>query len=665
MRPGRLPQSVRATSARDRRINLLWAVPGAALALAATVVLLVVISSAGSGHGDPIDAAHQPTITEGPTNRIALREGWFLVRDPKSEGGKIGYRDGAFAGHPVSVPHVANATPVTGDPGIKNFAGSVAWYKTTFTVPTAGVYALRFESVNFRADVYLDGKHLGSPHLGTYVPFEYRFTATPGPHMLVVRTDWRDPNAQSVGGFHRTWFNFGGINGEVSLRAIGPSDLVSPTVTTTLAPASDGSVSALVTVAVEVHNNAPERTITPSGSLDDGHGSIGLNFAPVALGEGKAAMSKALVTIDNPALWSPEHPNLYNLDLKVGDESEYRAKVGLREVSVQAGHLLLNGAPIVLRGASIQEDIEGAGDALTPADQDTLVTELKDLGANATRSQHPLDLGLLERLDAAGILVWQGIGPVDSPGYWSSNTPALERLAEKRARITVRQAQTHPSIIAWNLANEVAGNGHPGGQVPYVEHVAQWIHTYDPDRLVALDIWGPHPPQVAGPMYDNVDAIGETNYLGWYESPLVSPAVLEQKIHARLDSLHRTFRHKVLIVSEFGGEANYLNPNPEPGSYDFQSRLLTTHISTYETLSYLSGMLVWDLRDFAVSPAFAGGSIRHAVAHISLVRGLNQKGLINYAGVKKDSFAAVKQAFAVVAADEQAARAAPRAPGAP
>ena len=168
----------------------------------------------------------------------------------------------------MSVPHVANASPVTGDNGVKNYAGSIAWYKTAFTVSTAGVYALRFESVNFRADVYLDGKHLGSPHLGTYLPFEYHFNATAGTHTLVVKTDWRDPAGQSAAGFHRTWFNFGGINGEVSLRAIGASDLVNPTVTTTLAPASDGSVSALVTVTVEVHNNAPERTITPSGSLE-------------------------------------------------------------------------------------------------------------------------------------------------------------------------------------------------------------------------------------------------------------------------------------------------------------------------------------------------------------------------------------------------------------
>ncbi|HEU0316995.1 MAG TPA: glycoside hydrolase family 2 TIM barrel-domain containing protein [Solirubrobacteraceae bacterium] len=647
MRPSRVLQRVLGTPARERRISLLWAVPGAALAVGVIVLLAVLISSASSARTDPIDPAHQPTILEGPTNRIALRAGWVLARDPTNRGLSHGWAQGRFAGGAVSVPHVANATPITGAAGIKNYAGSIAWYRTTFTTPASGGYSVRFESVNFRADVWLDGKHLGSAHLGTYLPFEYHFNAGPGSHLLVVRADYRDPNAQSLAGYHRTWFNFGGINGEVTVRPLGPSDLVNPTITTTLPSGASGP--ALVTVGVEVHNNAPDRTLTPTGTLSDENGQTDLKFGPVTVAQGHFAVAQAQVTIDNPSLWSPSSPHLYDMDLKIGDESEYRLKVGLRQVSGSGGTLTLNGAPLILRGASIQEDIRGHGDALTPDDQTAIVNELKALGANATRSQHPLDLALLEKLDAAGILVWQGVGPVDPSGAWLSNTPALERLAEKRARVTIRQAQTHPSIIAWNLANEVAGNGHPGGQALYVEDVASWIHTNDPGRLVALDIWGPHPPRIAGPIYDNVDAIGETNYLGWYESPLVPQTVLSGLIRQRLDSLHATFPGKVLIVSEFGAEANYLNPTPSPGSYGFQARLLATHIAVYRSLPYLAGMLVWDLRDFAVSPAFAGGSIRHSVAHIALVRGLNQKGLISYEGVEKDGFATVKQAFASAA----------------
>jgi hypothetical protein len=662
---GRLRVSLRSASNTTER--LVWAVSAGTLLLVGLVLLVLFVAGVFNASGaptDPLPVSEQPWVQEGPTNRIALRDDWVRRLDPNDHGYNHDWPAGGFVGTPVAVPNDANPKPVTGNPGIQNYKGSIAWYRTKFTVPTTGVYELDFQSVDQRATVWIDGTQVGNSHVGTYLPFNLRFETAAGPHTLVVRADYRDPNAQSLAGFHRTWFNFGGINGEVTLRPIGASDLSDPTIHTRLAPASDGSVQAVVSVTVLVQNNGAARTLTPTGTLDPADGSgggVSLSFPEMQMAAGQSETAAAVVTIEHPQLWSTTSPNLYQLDLQVSGESDYQTKVGLRELTTTSDHhILLNGQPLTLRGASIQEDAKGRGDALTPADQDSLVSELRTLGANATRSQHPLDPALLEKLDAAGIVVWQGIGPVDASGNWASNTPALEELAETRARITVRQAQTHPSIIAWNLANEVGDNGHIGGQIPYVEHMADWIHTNDPGRLVALDIWGTHPPKVAGPIYANIDAIGETDYLGWYEAPLDNnPAGLAAAIRARLDNLEAVFPSKVLIVTEFGAEANTLNGSgPSPGGYDYQSHNLVTHIHTYENLPYLSGMLVWDLRDFAVAPTFDGGSIRRLVPNINLVKGLNQKGLINYEGAPKPAFDVVKNQFAALAAHQQGAGAA-------
>jgi hypothetical protein len=367
----------------------------------------------------------------------------------------------------------------------------------------------------------------------------------------------------------------------------------------------------------------------------------------VRLGAGEVRRVRTRVAIDGPALWAPGTPALYAMHLSAGPgQGAWDEHVGLREVRRVGGRLLLNGKRLRLHGASLHEDAEGRGDALTGADMDGLVRDLRAVGANSTRAQHALSAPLLERLDRAGILVWQGVGPVDAPGAWTSNTPELAHVARARVRATVRQERLHPSVIAWNLVNEVAGNGHDATEVAYVRDMARELHERDPGRLVAVDLWGAHPPAVPGPIYRDVDAVALTNYVGWYEGATESRAHIAARLHDTALGFTKLFAGKVLIVSEFGAEANAGNATVAPGGYDFQSWLLRRHIATYRALPQLSGMLVWNLRDFAVSPDFAGGSITKLVPGIHVERGLNTKGIFDYAGRPKPAAAAVRRAFA-------------------
>ncbi len=617
-------------------------------AVLAVLVLTLLLGAFSPGSAAPesttvIAIASQSQISEGPGGRQALTS-WTMRKDPGNRGQGLGWAKGAFGGTAVAVPNVVRALPITGPGGIRNYEGSVAWYRTTFQSTIPGAYAVHFESANYLAQVWVDGRALGS-HVGTYLPFEFRRDLAAGTHTLVVRIDWRDPAAQSSAGFHRTWFNFGGINGEVSVRPLGASELSAPSLQTSLSPDTPTAGQARVRVSVEVRNNGPQRAIAPVGSLQHGSQTVALSFVPRTVGHNQSVTMTTTAAVSEPALWSPAEPNLYDLALAVGQESSYAARVGLRQLTWRGNRMYLNGERLTLHGASIQEDIEGHGDALSPADQDGLVRQLKTIGANAARSQHPLDPALLERLDAAGIVVWQGIGPVDGAGNWTSSTPALVREAEQRARTTEREAQLHPSIIVWNLANEVAGEGHPGGQAQYVQAMSDWLHLHDPGRLVAVDVWGDHPPRVAGALYRHLDAVAETDYSGWYDGPHNTPAQVSAMIRSRLAAMHRTFAGKVQIISEFGAESNGLNATGAPGGYAYQSQLLSNHIKTYEADPALSGMLVWDLRDFALTPTFAGGSIRRQLPHIRLLPGLNQKGLYDYAAKAKPAAGVVAKLF--------------------
>ncbi len=600
----------------------------AVLLLGAALIARIAGTDAPAGHAQQVAGAPATALTH-----------WTMREDHADRGLARRWQRGGFSGAAVTVPSTLRANAYKGAAGVANYAGSVAWYETSFQAPQAGAYALDFASASFLASVWVDGSAVGS-HRGAYLPFSFTRRLAAGAHVLVVRIDWRDPERQAREGFHRTWFNWGGLNGPVEVRQLGASELTSPTLQTTVA-----SHGAVVRVSVQVRNDGPQRTLQPEGSLARGAQRIALTFPTLQLAHGQSATATTTATVAAPALWSPRAPSLYRLQLAVGEESSYAAQVGLRQLAWRSGRLYLNGQRLLLHGATLQQDVQGHGDALTPGDEDALVAELQAIGANAVRAQHPLPASLLERLDAAGVLVWQGIGPVEGAGSWHATTPALLAQAEQQARTAALAEQLHPSVIDWNLVDEVARNGQGGAEVAYVRTLTRWLHAHDPGRMVSLDVWGTHAPTAAGAIYAEADAVAETDYTGWYEDPQEGATQLGTLMRARLAAMARTFPGKVLVISEFGAEANALNPSSAPGGYGFQTRLLAQHIAVYRADPSVSGMFVWLLRDYPLNPRFQGGSVRAVLPHVRLIEGLNGKGLFTYSGVAKPAVTTVARLF--------------------
>jgi beta-galactosidase/beta-glucuronidase len=606
------------------------------------VIVLVAVVWIAVAHDD--GRGEQPA---GPPGPVALSGPWVLRSDHGNSGVARGWPRGGFAGSTVRVPFSPNANPqrLEGSGLATAFAGTIAWYRTRFSVPRAGDYALDFESVNHRAQVWVDGR-LRSTHVGGYQPFEVTFPARAGRHVLVVRADYRDPARMKAEGWHRTWFNYGGIDRPVTLRPLGAADLATPAVTTTLRAGPDGRRAA-VRLAVRVHNRGPARSIAVRGSLTSHGTRTPVSFAPVRLAHGAWGWARARVLLARPALWSPGDPQLYRLSLDVPGEAHWTGQTGLRQLTWSGRRLFVNGRRVTLRGASLAEDAYGHGDALSSADMDRLVAELRAIGANATRSQHPLAPALLDRLDAAGIMVWQGVGPVDSPGAFREGTPARLRESRARTRTSVRQLQLHPSIMAWSLANEVAGGGHRGGQAQFIDAEARELHRTDPGRLVGVDVWGSHPPRSDHGLllYRDVDVVGLTNYAGWYSDTGATGAVLSAAVRDAVARFERAFPDKLVMVTEFGAEADPRVGGSAPGGYTYQSALLVAHIAAYESDPQLAGMLLWTLRDFEVTPSFRGGSIHRLLPGLVLPPGLNEKGLFTYRGAAKPAVGVVRDLY--------------------
>ena len=131
---------------------------------ASIVVLLVALSGAAP--------AAARGATDGPTGSTLLDGAWLFRRDPAGVGLRHHWeRSRSSAGWTaVTVPNAWN----TGDPSVASMIGGVGWYRKDFRLPSASAalrWSVRFDSVNYRARVWVNGHAIGS-HEGAFLPFE-------------------------------------------------------------------------------------------------------------------------------------------------------------------------------------------------------------------------------------------------------------------------------------------------------------------------------------------------------------------------------------------------------------------------------------------------------------------------------------------------------------
>jgi beta-glucuronidase len=574
-----------------------------------------------------------------PPLPVPLSLGWQFAPDHADRGLGAHWQSGHFgsAWQPVTVPHVFDPRPLA-----SLFDGTVGWYRVGFIGPTAAAgmsWSLRFEQVRRRARVWLNGREIGV-HADPYTPFELSAKGLlPGkPNMLVVRADNRRPPGTREG-----WWNWGGITRAVSLVARGPVVLhdvgVLPRRT---CKATDCRWDAIVDGWLEnpsAHSQHPAVRLSlrsPDGTVSEG------GVRPRTLRPGERVRVRYSVAVaGTPKLWEPEHPQLYDATVHtlIGGKpiQSDKRRIGLRTVKVVGGALRLNDRVLDLRGASIQEDVPGRGPALTDADIESTVDELKSLGANVTRAHYLLDERLLRRFDEEGILVWS-----QAPVYHRDRllrTPRERSDELDSLRNTILGARNHPSVITHSVANELTPQPDKvKTSRVWMLNAAKLARDLDPTLPVSIDVLS-YPGVPRQRSYDAFDMLGINSYYGWYEGkPDRSTAKLDDLV-PYLRAMHAKYPKEALVMTEFGAEAT------EPGSadvkqtYAFQSRYLERNLDIIHRLGFMGGAIYWTSREFAVKPHWDGGA--QPLARDSI----HNKALIAYDGTPKPAFAVARAAF--------------------
>ncbi|HWF54121.1 MAG TPA: glycoside hydrolase family 2 TIM barrel-domain containing protein [Solirubrobacteraceae bacterium] len=596
--------------------------------------------SSGAASSSPIGPS-----TANPAAAIPLDGGsWESQQDPSDVGISQSWGQGgapASGWSPVSIPTDFNPTV---EPA--GYKGQVWWYQTTFTGPSLTVgrgWDVSFESIRRNATVYLNGYEIGQNH-NPYAPFSLPATSLiPGkPNTLIIRVD----DIRGGGSFPEDWWNWGGIMGPVSLTPVGRVTFQNLGVTPELR-CSDrcgdarvqgtlvNNTSASLTPKVLVH------IVAPSGSAVNDTQTL----APIKGGQ-SAAVSFP-VTIHSPVLWSPSNPALYTVQVKtmVGSrvEEQDTQQIGLRSVTVSKGILYLNGKRLWLHGAAIHEDTDGQGAALTDADIQSIVSELKAVGANITRAHYQLSPRLLDALDQAGIMVWAQ-PPVDHADA-KLKSAAGRGQALSMLRSTVLADRNHPSVVVDSVANELSSTpSTTPGTESYLESAIKLTRQLNPSVPVALDIYG-YTNEPAQPIYKQFGVLGFTDYFGWDLGPAGHSIANFSQLQPFVELQHSRYPSQALVISEYGAEAFYDGPVTTKGTYEFQSNYLQETYRVLDRLTFMNGSIYWTLREFAVNPGWTGGAV---LPQGYTPDGIHHKGLLAYDGTPKPAFAVAQQLFAQV-----------------
>ena len=133
-------------------------------------------------------------------------------------------------------------------------------------------------------------------------------------------------------------------------------------------------------------------------------------------------------------------------------------------------------------------------------------------------------------------------------------------------------------------------------------------------------------------------------------TPTAPPATVARDLRLRMAAYRARFPGKLLLLAEFGAEGTppTLNAPAARGGQRYQARLVALYLRTLRSVADLDGAFVWTLQDYAINPAFRGGTIVRRVPGIGLIAGLNQKGLFDRDGRAKPALRAARDGFAAL-----------------
>ena len=383
-----------------------------------------------------------------------------------------------FPANPPRIPHDNNP---------------VGSYRTVFSVPVAwrgSEVTLHFGGVESAFYVWLNGQMVGYSQ-GSYTPAEFDITPLlqAGPNTLAVEVyRWCDGSYLE----DQDMWRLSGIFRSVHLMAAPRQHIRDFGI---VADLDEQYRDARMAITAKVKNAGVEaaRDLRLNAHL--------LNLRGEPVGDGPLA-SHTIATlgadeevavilnapVSNPAKWTAETPNLYVVALELLDAKgeslmATRTRFGFRKIELRDGQFLVNGQPVLLKGANRHEHDPDHGRAVPYTRMLEDIRIMKQFNMNTVRTSHyPNQPVWYELCDEYGLYVIDEAN-IESHGMGYDlnrtlgNRPIWEKAHVDRVVSMVERDKNHPSIVMWSLGNEA------GGGVNFVA-AAQAIRDLDLTRPI-------------------------------------------------------------------------------------------------------------------------------------------------------------------------------------
>lgn len=496
------------------------------------------------------------------------------------------------------------------------YEGTV-WYKKSFddtrTKSTNRLF-LYFEASNYKTEVYLNGKKLGT-HVGGFTPFNFEITdiIKQKDNFLIVKVDNKRLK-EGIPTLNTDWWNYGGLTRDVKLIET-PVNFIQD-----------------YFIQLDPDDNKKITGYVALNGQDIGRKKIQIHIPKLNIRKRLKTDEKGRVSFeisaDNIQYWSVENPVLYEVKVQT-NQAQISDQIGLRTIQTKGTQILLNNQPVYLKGISIHEEspLRG-GRGHSEEDARQLLEWAKDLGCNYVRLAHyPHNEHMVRLADKMGILVWE-----ENPVYWTIawDNPDTYQNAENQLSELIARDKNRASVIIWSMANETPNSP---ARNEFLNKLAAFARAKDDTRLISAaleqkDYQGnPSVRTISDPFADVVDVLSFNEYIGWYDGLPEKCQTITWKIE----------QDKPVLVSEFGAGAKqglYGDKNTR-WTEEFQEDLYIETLKMIDKIDQIQGLSPWILVDFR--------SPRRVLPVIQ--EGWNRKGLISEDGKKKKAFFVLKDFY--------------------